>query len=62
MTAQQASAYCASHMNATDPTGLTNLFNNANCTKKLTGMTPSQADAGWAAHKNNLSGWFTSPN
>lgn len=62
MTAQQASAYCQKRMNASDPSGLTNLFNNKACTKKLTGMTPSQADAGWDAHKSNLAAWFNSPN
>jgi len=55
MTAQQAHAYCASHLNA-----VSMLLLGASCTKKLTGMTPAEADQGWAANKNNLAAWFRS--
>ena len=55
MTAQQAHNYCASHLNAVQM-----LLYGASCTKKLTGMTPSQADQGWAANQNNLPAWFRS--
>ena len=55
MTAQQAHAYCASHLNAVNM-----LLLGSSCTKKLTGMTPAEADQGWAANKNNLAAWFRS--
>ena len=55
MTATQAHQYCAAHLNAVEM-----LLWGADCTKKLTGMTPTQADQGWAANKNNLDAWFKS--
>ncbi|GAC1384066.1 MAG: hypothetical protein NVSMB48_18510 [Marmoricola sp.] len=55
MTPTQAQAYCASHLD-----GLQMLLWGAGCTKKLTGMTPAQADQGFAQNKNNLGGWFYS--
>lgn len=55
MTATQAHDYCAKHL---DPVDM--LIFGPSCTKKLTGMTPAQADQGWAAHKSNLPAWFNS--
>lgn len=52
MTAAQASSYCSSKW-------ITGAQHTA-CTKKLTGLTKTQADQEWAAHKSNLNAWFNS--
>ena len=55
MSSTQAAAYCASHLS-----GYIDLFGtlHAACKTKLTGMTPTQAATGWAAHQSDLATWF----
>ena len=56
MPSTQAAAYCANHL-----VGYIDLLGtlHAACNSKLTGMTPAQASAGWAAHHNDLTTWFS---
>lgn len=55
MSSAQAASYCASKL----PFGFLNPLFSA-CSKKVTGLTPAQADTGWAAHTANLAAWFNS--
>lgn len=57
MSSAAAASYCSRRLN-----GVLDLFNtlHTQCTKKVTGMTPAQADAGWAAHQSDLATWFGS--
>ena len=57
MSAAQAASYCQAHLR-----GYIDLLGtlHATCTRKLTGMTASEADAGWAAHRTDLAGWLRS--
>lgn len=57
MTSTQAARYCAIRLQGTlDLLGSL----HAACTRKLTGLTPREADARWAAHQSDLGAWFTS--
>ncbi|MGN6722297.1 MAG: lytic transglycosylase domain-containing protein [Marmoricola sp.] len=57
MTSSQAASYCQAHLR-----GYADLLGtlHTTCTRKLTGMTPDQAAAGWAAHQSSLAAWFRS--
>jgi hypothetical protein len=57
MSSSTAASYCQNRLR-----GVVDLLGtlHTTCTRKLTGMTPAQADAGWTAHLSNLAAWFRS--
>lgn len=57
LTPSQAASFCASHLS-----GMLDLLGtlHAECRAKVTGLTPAEASAAWAAHRGNLAAWLRS--